>query len=283
MTDQTLPLDPSATSGTPWWMWPTRMAQLTIDALKRLAAGGLFARVSGLSGHLGLMSLIISAIAIALFLLVLAIRSDSLSMALQIIAVPIALCILQFAASKFTDLGESIVRNTPTIASGLVLYDLLGLVLFVAGVGLGGMGIYGAIQVGDPQAAILGILFLLGFCTAGIMFLTPTALNLWTNESNSAGQDGLSVIGTLIKAYLASSRVIFGGCAVIGCLLATIGSLWWLFDRSDPRPVGYVVAGGTLVVYGSLLPLAFYVISIVYFILVDALMAIMRMAPAERR
>jgi hypothetical protein len=43
------------------------------------------------------------------------------------------------------------------------------------------------------------------------------------------------------------------------------------------------VAGGMLAAYGALLPLGFYLLSIVYFILVDVLMAIMRMAPTHSR
>jgi hypothetical protein len=283
MNDLTPAAPPVPVPTTPWWKWPTHVATLAIDALKRIAAGGLFATVSRFAGRLGLMSLIVSSGAIALFLAVAAIRSDSLSMGLSIVAVPVLLCILQFTADRFTDLGESIVRNTPTRASGLALYDLLGLLLLVAGLGLGGLGIYGAVDAGDPRDAVLGILLLLGFGTVGFMFLTPSALNLGINETNSAGEDGLSVIGTFIKAYLAGSRVIFGGCAIIGCLLSTIGAVWWLFDRTDLRPVGYVVAGGMLAAYGALLPLGFYLLSIVYFILVDVLMAIMRMAPTHSR
>lgn len=266
----------------PWWTWPTRLSQMAIDALKRCAGEGIFDRVSTTVGRLGLLALVIAAVAALVFQVTMAIRTDSLSTALIALAIPIGLCVLQFAASRFTDLGEAIVRNTPTSASGLVLYELLGLTMLLSGAGLGGMGIYAAVDQAEPRSAILGVLLLFGLGTVGVMFLTPSALNLHVRDRNSAGEDGLSVIGTFIKAYLAGSRLIFGCCAILGGIACAVGAVWFLFDR-DPRPIGYVMAGATLAVYGAILPLVFYIFAIVYFILVDALMAIMRMAPAERR
>ena len=257
---------------------PYRIAEKVIDQAVKFAETGVFVKISNFFGRFGHMGLVLGALASMLFLLVSAIRLDSLMMALLIIPIPIALALAQYSIVKFIDLCEQTVVNTPTQMSGLTIFYLLGFFLLISGLcGALGLGYY---TVKFPESDILfkGTLSVILICTTGFLFLTPSALSLHEDKSSSAGQDGLSFLGTFLKVYLAGARFIFGFCCTLGGLAAGVGALGFVVSRSSPSPMNWFMSGIFLVISGALTPITIYIISIIYFIFIDTLLSVIGMA-----
>jgi hypothetical protein len=257
---------------------PYSIAEKVIDQVVKFAETGVFVKISNFFGRFGHMGLVLGALASMLFLLVSAIRFDSLKMALLIILIPIALALAQYSVVKFIDLCEQIVVNTPTRMSGLTIFYLLGFFLLISG--LCGALVLLYFTVKSPESNILfpGTLSVILICTTGILFLTPSALSLHEDKSSSAGQDGLSLLGTFLKVYLAGARFIFGFCCTLGGLAAGLGALGFVVSESSPSPVNWFMSGIFLVISGALIPITIYIISIIYFIFIDTLLSVISMA-----
>jgi hypothetical protein len=291
MTEQSAggQLQGSADQPTSWWMLPARITDIAIAGLKSKPGSGLFVRLSNIMGRSGLFSVLVAGVSVMIFQIVTAIRTDSLSQFILCSLTPIALCLVQFIAFRFSEIGEAIVRNTPTTTSRFALYDLLGFIFVLGGLGAGGLGGYLFLQQGSLEFAVAGFLGLFGLGVIGFMFLTPSALNLHERTDNSAGADGLCLAGTFIKAIVAGSRLVFGCYAIIGALICMIGAIWFVFTKpeaqlsEDMQPEMFYLGGVTLTLAGALLPLVSYLFAILYFISVDVLMAILKIAQSSER
>lgn len=250
-----------------------------MKVLLEIADGGLLQALSTGAARLGHFGLVLGAIAIVAFVVVLAVRTDSLIIGLGALAVPVVFSVLQYGDWKFLELAERVVNNTPTKTSGMVLYQLVGFVLVLAAAASFLFGAYLTLMMGFSQ----GVWMLASFIAAGVylaivglLFLTPAALNLQEDHTSSAGGDGLSLIGTLIKAGLAAARLVFGFLCCLGAAAASIGVAWYIADSMEPRAWAWFFLGATNVTAGALYPIVIYVVSVLYYIILDVLIGVIR-------
>ena len=250
-----------------------------MKVLLEIADGGLLQALSTGAARLGQLGLVTGTIAIIAFVVVLAVRLDSLVIGLGALAIPVVFSVLQYGDWKFLELAERVVKNTPTKTSGMVLYHLIGFVLILAAAGSLLVGGYMTLMMGFLQGVwMLASFIAIGVYLAivGLLFLTPTALNLQEDDTSSAGGDGLSLIGTLIKAGLAASKLIFGFLCSLGAIAALIGVAWYIADSMEPRAWAWFFLGATNVATGALYPIVIYVISVLYYIILDVLIGVIR-------
>jgi hypothetical protein len=250
---------------------PARLVASLIDWLAGLARGGLFESASRHAWQVGQFAFLGGAAALMLFWIIVAVRIDSLSMTGYALLVPIAAAVGQFASLRFVPTNETLVRNSPLRASSETFFQLLGFVLILSAAILATLGIYAGIKEGDMLNLAFVIAFAIVLATIGFLFFSPTSLSLTIDPAARAGEDGLALIGTLIKSLLASSRFIFGMLSIGGGVMAVVGAIWFLFDRADPRSEGIALAGGTTLLIAAFYPLYAYLLAILYFVLVDAL------------
>lgn len=250
---------------------PARLVASLIDWLAGLARGGLFESASRHAWRIGQFAFLGGAAALMLFWITVAIRIDSLSMTGFVLLVPIAAAVGQFASLRFVPTNEMLVRNSPLRASNEAFFQLLGFVLILSAAIVATLGIYGGIKAGDMLNSAIVVAFASVLATIGFLFFSPTSLSLTIDPAARAGEDGLALIGTLIKSLLASSRFIFGMLSIGGGIMAVVGAIWFLFDKADPRSQGIALAGGTTLLIASFYPLYAYLLAILYFVLVDAL------------
>jgi len=248
-----------------------RIVSSLIETLARIARGGIFRTASVVAWSIGHVAFLIGAAAIMLFIVILAIRLDSLSTMGFAATVPVAAALGQYIALRFAPTNETLVKNSPLRASGETFFQLLGFVMILVAVGLAGLGIYFAVKDGE-MVLIVGPAIAAGIlATIGFLFFSPASLSLTVDPSATAGEDGLALVGTLIKALLASSRFIFGLLAIAGGVTCAVGAIWFLFDAEDFRPLLIVNAGGLQLAIAGVYPIYAYILAILYFVFVDAI------------
>jgi len=86
----------------------------------------------------------------------------------------------------------------------------------------------------------------------------------------------LSLIGTTLKAGLACARLVFGTLCGLGGLGALIGALWFCLDSTDVRPLAWLSGGATLLFVGGIYQVVVYAITVVYFIVPDLIISVLR-------
>jgi hypothetical protein len=106
-------------------------------------------------------------------------------------------------------------------------------------------------------------------------------MNIVVDKTATVGQDGLTILGSFIKAAMASIRLIFGVSAMAGGLLVAIGSVWFLFTPDRDAMECFSVGLATTLV-GGLMPLAAYIIASIYYIIVDVLDSIIRLGDGSK-
>ncbi len=258
---------------------PAKLVQRVMDALNEIARGGLLESLSASAIGIGHLGLIVGGAAVTLFAVVFAMRLDSLKLGILALLVPVAVAVLQFGDWKFLDLCGKVVRNTKTRTSSLALYQYVALLTMIAAAGSIAAGTYAMIEVGgaDGRNYFLAALALAAYLAiVGLLFLTPDALNLEVDETCSAGEDGIGLIGTLLKAGLAAARLVFGTLCALGAVCAAIGAVWFTTDAMEPRAWLWFSAGLYLLVIGALNPIVLYLISVLYYILPDLVIGVIR-------
>lgn len=260
------------------YLIPARIVESVLGVFQQIADSGLLEAISRRSLFAGHVGLLIGGVAATVLAVVVAIRLDSLRVGALVLVAPVAVAVLQYGAWKFLALCQKTVRNTPTRTSSLAVYQLVALLLLLAAGGGVVVALYylideGLQDVGPVTLAILGGSSYLS--VVALLFLTPRALNLHVDETCSAGEDGIGIVGTFLKATLAASRIVFGTACFIGGCLAVIGTLIVLSDRAGAGMLWFAV-GSNLVAVGALNAVVVYLISAIYYILPDLITGVIR-------
>lgn len=246
---------------------------------------GWFGRLSDSSARLGHYGLVAGVLAATLHVIVGVdsfLLGSPLRKLLVIVALPVLGAIGQFAAESFSQLCERVVRNTTTRASSLVLFQFTGLLLITGSALLlmvallsldmgDGVGVLQQVAQWIPFMAIAFALFGQGL----LCIDAEGSLNLRVQPDCSAGEDGIGLIGTLMKANLASARLVFGVFCTVGGVASVVGLLLALFSQAW-RFTGFTLAasGVSCLAIGAFMPMSIYMVSVLYYILIDALLGL---------
>lgn len=259
---------------------PSHALQRLIPWTRAKLSESFFTRASVALGWLGAQATFLAGAAATLYLLVMAIRTDSMLLAAMGLLAPVATAVLQHAALCFSAQGEGRVRSTPTEISSYAIFDLLGIALALAGVLIMVAAVVDIVRDADRESVVrlvmqlgLGELVLI----VGALTLNPVLINVHQNSANTLGQDGLAIVGAVFKAVLAGSRIAFGSAAAVGALGALYGCGWSLIEPEQPQAHAVFFVGVMAVGAGAMLPLYAYVVSAVYFVIVDMLDSLIRL------
>jgi hypothetical protein len=230
-----------------WLLLPAKLSEQAIRLLKKLLTESVFEWIAIAFGWMGLVAVPISMLALALYLVVAALRTDRLSMLGWVIPAFLAACFLQFVSARFSREADVAVRQTPTDYSRGSVFDMLGLLLVALGLWLTFRGFASAID--QPRAAnahlLLSVFGLLNIAMGGF-FLHPESLGMRKQQNSTIGQDGVAV-----------------------AVITWYGALAYTLNSESLTGVAWMFGGVALVVYGSVLPLLTYILSMVIFVLVE--------------
>ncbi len=253
-----------------WLLLPAKLSEQAIRLLKKLLTESVFEWIAIAFGWMGLVAVPISMLALVLYLVVAALRTDRLSMLGWVIPAFLAACFLQFVSARFSREADVAVRQTPTDYSRGSVFDMLGLLLVALGLWLTFRGFASAID--QPRAAnahlLLSVFGLLNIAMGGF-FLHPESLGMRKQQNSTIGQDGVAIIAAIAKAALKAVRMTFGVAVSAGAVITWYGALAYTLNSESLTGVAWMFGGVALVVYGSVLPLLTYLLAMVVFVLVE--------------
>lgn len=259
-------------------MLPARLVDGLLERLVRLSKGA-FTGLSDRAFRLGHVGLVLGSTVFAGFVLI----GNFLEPLFKLLVVALVLLgagLGQFAALRFTGMCGALVRNTPTRTSNILVFQFLGLLMVVAAVvvlliSLLALREEGAVAVLNLHVGIVSAMSLL---VPGLLLLDPEGtLHVTVDSSCSAGEDGLGIIGTLLKGYLAGVRLIYGGLCGVGGAAVIVGvPMVLLSDQWSVPGINLVFLGVWTISIGATTPLLTYLVSVIYYILVDVLTAVIR-------
>jgi hypothetical protein len=157
---------------------PSRLVAQLIDALAGVARGGFFNTASAYAWTIGQYAFLLGVVALLVFMMIVAIRTDSLAMMGSVVVIPVAAAVAQFSALRFAPTNEQLVQNSALRASGETFFQLLGLIYILSAVGLAFLGFYMAVKDGELSTALVAIIAAGILIVIGFLFFSPTTLSL---------------------------------------------------------------------------------------------------------
>ena len=275
------------------FLFPAKLVDVVVARLAGIGSSNLWFDLSALVGRIGHVGLVLCGAVALIFGMRLGFGAVSeldlppwvpVLVGVVVLAV---LAVLQYGAWRFLQIGDRVLRNSPSRMSGLGSLQFVGLLMatgaflsFCASVVVLGQ-FMGRVEFipGVVWFIGLGIYLLL----LALLCFTPRALNVVVDEECSAGEDGIGIIGAIIRANMAAARVVFGlmcGLAAIVCVLGSFGVGLRGINDSALIAVG---AGLLLAAGGALVPIASYVVCVLYSILPDLVSGVIRHTRARER
>ncbi len=226
-------------------------------------------------GHLGL---IVSTVLIFLFGVILAIMEGPFMATFlkYLIIFPVAL-ILQYLAFKFLDAGKVLIEKSPSRLSSKAFFDCVGLLAFLAALGMLFAGLINAIDAKSliPLAVGLGGTLILTY-SLGVT-LNCAVINIHVGDEASAGEEAIGIFSFFMKLCLRLVPFVFGVVNVLGPLLVLfyMGKLI-LADENQRAFVGVMAEMQFSAIYAiALLPFGMYLLFLVYYLLLDIIRSVL--------
>ncbi len=267
---------------------PSKLVDLTIGVLKRVVTGPMIDRTALFFRKIGAISILLGVLAAMLPIV------DAqwwligeVFILWWLIPCLLAMCFLQFVATRFSREGASAVEQTRNEYSRTSAFDSLAIILIAVGATLlvvqfrkvyfivsdspdwfdfADFAASGYLLMGYLLMGLNGLLLVV----TGGFFLNPALLGMNKIDRSTIGQDGIAIVAAVVKGGLKAAQVSFGIASCLGAALAWCGAVGIIVFREDSS-MGYLwLAGGvTLLIYGSLLPLLTYLVSMVVFIVIE--------------
>ena len=202
-----------------------------------------------------------------------------------VIALPVVFTLLTYMAHKCCLQCERLVRNTPTHVTGFVVFEMTGLALLALGLATVSLIVYVAIEGAfnlpgiQPEQWITALAALAcyggAFILAGVACLCPAIINVRQHEGTSVGQEGLALLGAPLKGLLATARISTSLGVAFATVMTVMATMKWIRGKSSPMNDDFIES--TFAVIGALVqPVILYIVSIVYYIVIDVLDAILK-------
>ncbi len=228
-----------------------------------------------LASKWGLLGIYAAAILGFLVTLVSAIRADSLNMMALGLVWVVASVILHYVAAKFLPVTQSIVANTPSKLSCAALPRCVGLLACLAGVVILCFGVYTAIQSKTLWPCFLALGLLIACESKAAAALNPQLLGITFDSFNSAGQEAIGVLSFVMKMTLRLVPIVFGAGMLLGTLYGLILACGLFGDNAAEAKDSLTALAPILLAFQAL-PLAGFLVFILYYLTVDVMSAILK-------
>jgi hypothetical protein len=237
----------------------------------------------------GHYAVLVGAALVVLVAIFWAIKLNQFSIALAGLAFVIAIALGQFAATRFLDAGDRLLRASPTRMASPAFPDCVALIWVLMGLGTLFSGIKGVIAfeaVGPLLAALLGAAL---FLMAAMAALHPASMNIEVTGA-SGGEEAVGLLAFFPKVWLRIVPALFALFAAAGVL-----ALLFSFSERGSETVAMMgnlapgvglmqnLAGGApglatgagLIVVACFVPIVAYAAFLVAYLIIDLARAIL--------
>ncbi len=230
--------------------------------------------------RIGSWAMVLAMITGPLYLVLAAVKDDSISHAAIGCISFFGLGVLKYLGERLSIASHELVRASPNRLSSTAFLDATATVLIFAGLCGAVYLVLLGVQMPDGVmtltmtvvASQLAVVCLYAACTA----LQPAWLNIDCSSGATAGEEGIGVVAFLLKLCLRLAPVQFGSWAVVGSIGMTVSLLLLMLDgqfRTDAAVLS--TASWGLVASAGLAPLGFYLLMIFVSVALDLAQSIL--------
>jgi hypothetical protein len=269
------PEQPAAASGVAVPAW--HLVDVLLDSLRSdfnarfVDATVRIFRMCGSYGLLAGMALT------AAFALIMATKGNALGHLLSCGLVLLLLTALQYAAGKFCDALDRLNRTTGGTLASTALPDCVALLSLMAGLAALFGSVPLAVQAAMYPLILLGIAgFIICGCLA-LAALNPSTLNISiVSEESPASAEAIGVVAFMLKVKMRVVPVAMGAGVIVGALMMCY-ACYEAFSGPEHLMSAEITAaaGRTTLIVSAALPLAAYLVFLLYSLLLDLCRAIL--------
>ena len=239
--------------------------QITADDLE--ASSRLFIKLGG-------FAFLIAMLAGPGFLVVQAVRMDSIRVGFLSAAAFFGLLVVKYAAERLSVACHALVQSSATRLSSSAFVDSVALCLLFGAVGSTAACVLWGLQQDSLIETVVwiagGAQFLAVFGYAGCAALHPQWLSIDCSSDIRAGEEGIGIMAFLLKLCLRMAPVQFGANAILGAAAATIALVLLIIggERTfDAMQVAFYSLG--FIATAGAVPLFFYLLMSFSSVLLD--------------
>lgn len=230
--------------------------------------------------RIGGYALMVSMLAGPGFLLVQAIKLDSIELGLLSLGAFFGLAVLKYVAQRMSLAAHEVVSASPNRLSSTAFPDSLAVTLLFLAILLAGLFTLWGIQQerGSQTVAYIVIggqlLITLGYaaCTA----LHTDWLNIDCSQRVKAGEEGIGIISLMLKIWLRFVPINFGIGAIIGTVGLTISIILLIVGGERTfEALEYAFKSGVLLLVVGLMPVLAYLMMTLWSILLDLVQSVL--------
>lgn len=253
-----------------------------LDVVRNLMTASKFegiAQVLTLKGHVALM---VGAAVALVYLVVEAVKSDSLSMFLFALAVPVGVIAGQYVAAKFINVGRGVLSLTPGSYRRKDVFSVISLCYILSAAAALAVSITWFIKTEQLGYLASGVAVSLALVITSTCFLYPSVLGLSVGGSGRAGAEGISIIGAVLRSFVAMSPILYGTFTICGggmvaySLLRLVMAGW--NSREGFNYHAGILSGMGVLAIGCAIPLVAYFLFVLLFLQLDAISAVFEIA-----
>jgi hypothetical protein len=242
---------------------PGSFWQPIVDGLSALLPSDKLISLSRLAGIAGLHCMTALMVLIPLLLIIIAIKTDSLSVALMAVAIAAGLSLAQYLNERLLKVISRQLHASPVSTTSSVLFDVIGLACIISAIGVFLFSGYTAIQFSQWEAFLLGVPGSIFLVACGFVALNPAFLGIKVDPEATSADDILTIVSLPFKLLLAMTPFVFlsFGLAILtqtifafAAVLATDESVYFVLSATSALLT-------TQAGYLGLVPLASYLMA----------------------
>jgi len=244
-----------------------RLVDGTLEWARKAFPVEVFESLTGWFTKYGQTGIVCTQVLVVLFCLVAAFKRSSWMLFPYGIGLAILLVVLQYTAVKFMSAGRSLIESSPSRLRSTAFLDCFALLSEITGV-----MIFLSLLVRAQWSLFWTGLGVWALCD-GMAWIAihPSLTNISFSDHVGAGEEAIGMMSFVVKAVVRLVPIAFGVGAIIGAV-ALVFAVFSLLRT------GELLAGRAailLIAFCACLPLAAYVLSTFYHLLIDILRAIL--------
>lgn len=245
-----------------------------LDGLRAMFPAAFVDAAAGIFGSAGRLSLYLAIAAVAIFAVLVGVKSQQLGPVLTGATQVLILAVLQYAAGRFLDSLDRVIRGTSGRVSSTVFPDSFALLSIAVGLALLLETALAGLQRGQYWTIVGGLVSFIVCEFMAVVSLNLRALSINVSPQVPAGDEAIGLLLFLLKAGLRLTPVAFGA----GVVWATILMCYACYVAYNAGPAAAQAVsetGARLAFYFAALPPAAYLVFLVCQLFVDVIRAVL--------
>ncbi len=269
---------------TPSRRWPGRKPgnhdwhpfDLVVDAARKGCPVELADTIATTAGAAGVYGLYSSAALVLFGGVLLAVRTNMLGVMLFALGASIAVLVGQYVANRLLGALRGAIAANKIVLGSLAIPDSVFVIASVVTIGHGARCLYEAIQTRMIASVVEAVAILVVGAFTALVAITPRGLGVEVDPKCRAGQEAVGVLAFLFKLALRCTPLVFAaGVIYVTYQLVTLTYAIITSDVAGLDAIMGRVAIQLLELFTVLaLPLVAYMLMLVYYLLLDVIMAI---------